>query len=166
LEALCKNLGLDPAERTAIIGGIVPQGGPNPSISGRAMVTVGDAAGLTNPFSSGGIHSALHSGRIAAETIVRGLESDGPVDLSSYETVMRDSPFCDPTLVEARCLLDDLTDEQWNFMLNAFKDRDLKGLGKMRSVTRMIVNSPFALPQIWALRSMGKAFRSYGTWGW
>ncbi len=166
LDALCRDLGLDPDDRMAMTGGIVPQGGPNPRISGKAMVTVGDAAGLINPCSAGGVHAALHSGRVAAKHIIDALESGHPEDLGGYEREMRSSPFCEPMLMEARTILDELTDEQWNFIVKTLLERDVSRLKGMKAVSRILFNSPFTMPQVWNLRTLGKAFTSYGTWGW
>jgi digeranylgeranylglycerophospholipid reductase len=166
LDALCHDLGLSPDDRTAMTGGLIPQGGPNPAMSGKAMVTVGDAAGLINPCSAGGIHAALHSGRIAAEHIVAAIEKGNTSDLSGYEKEIRSTPFCEPCLIEARNFMDALTDEQWDFIVKSLQERDLSRLMNMKVLTRLIAKSPFALPQLWSLRTLGKAFRSYGTWGW
>jgi hypothetical protein len=59
-----------------------------------------------------------------------------------------------------------LTDEQWNFIILNLRERDVSRLSSMKVLRKLMVNSPFALPQIWNLRTLGKAFRSYGTWGW
>jgi digeranylgeranylglycerophospholipid reductase len=166
LDDLCHRLGLDTGDRTSTTGGMIPQGGPNPSLSSRAMVTVGDAAGLINPCSAGGIHAALHSGRLAAEHIVEAFRSGDPTDLSTYETAIKATPLCDPSLMEARAFMDGLTDEQWNFIILNLRERDVSRLSSMKVLKKLMVNSPFALPQIWSLRTLGKAFRSYGTWGW
>ncbi|UCC92735.1 MAG: NAD(P)/FAD-dependent oxidoreductase [Thermoplasmata archaeon] len=166
LDSLCDRIGMDPDDRTSMTGGAIPQGGPNPALSAKALVTVGDAAGLINPCSAGGIHAALHSGRLAAEHIVDAFSRKEPTDLSSYEKAIRETPFCDPALIEARAFMDGLTDEQWNFIVKSLQERDVSKLMSIKVLKRLMVNSPFALPQIWSLRTLGKAFRSYGTWGW
>ncbi len=166
LDGLCNKLGLDPGDRSSMGGGIVPLSGVNERIAGESMVTVGDAAGLINPCSAGGIHPALHSGRVAAEHIVRALEADGPHDLTPYEKEMRSTPFCEPVLQDARSFIDGLDDEQWNFIVKTLRDRDVSRIMGMKALSRLIVDSPFALTQLWSLRALGKTFRSYGTWGW
>jgi flavin-dependent dehydrogenase len=49
--------------------------GPVAYRSGRsAFLAIGDAAGMIDPFCGEGMHHALDSGRIAAESVIRGLE--------------------------------------------------------------------------------------------
>jgi digeranylgeranylglycerophospholipid reductase len=166
LDALCIDLGIDPEARVSMSGGLIPQSGPNKVISGRTMVTVGDAAGLVNPCSAGGIHSAMHSGRVAAQHIAEALARGHPIDVRGYEQDIRSSPFCDPVLLEARQFMDDLTDEQWDYIISSVRDMDMSRLIRFKVLSRIITQSPFTTPQIWSLRAIGKAFKSYGTWGW
>lgn len=54
----------------AITGGAIPSGGllePVATIGTATVLLAGDAAGLTNPVTGAGIHSALVSGRMAGE---------------------------------------------------------------------------------------------------
>ena len=166
LDALCADLGLDPEAKLSMTGGMIPQNGPNNIISGRAMVAVGDAAGLINPCSAGGIHAALHSGRVAAQHIAMALKHGDPVDLSGFESEIRSTTFCDPVLMETRQFMDDLTDEQWDFVIRSIKDRDMSRMLSIRALSRLITNSPFTMTQLRSLRAMDKAFRAYGKWGW
>jgi flavin-dependent dehydrogenase len=133
---------------------------------GEAIVTVGDAAGLANPCSSGGIHPALHSGRVAAETIIKAHGSHDPFDLSAYEREMRSSPICSPLVTEAREYLDGLTDDQWNWVVAALKARDEGRLKGLDSISRFLLDSPFAVTHVWKFKALGKAFDTYTTWGW
>jgi len=57
-----------------------------PPIKGRVL-WVGDAAGLMDPFSAEGIYSALVSGHLAADAVVRHLQSDVP--LTHYDQLLR-----------------------------------------------------------------------------
>lgn len=166
LDALCRELGLDPADRTGITGGVIPQGGPSPRLAGEGIVTVGDAAGLANPCSSGGIHPALHSGRVAAGVIAEAFGSGDPRDLGAYESEMRSAPICSPVLKEAREFLDELTDAHWDTVLALLRARDMGQLKGMGSLSRFILDSPFAISQLWRLRILGKAYDTYSTWGW
>ncbi len=52
-------------------------------IAGEMAITVGDAAGMADEFTQEGIYYGVQSGRLAARSIIRALESDG--DLYRYE---------------------------------------------------------------------------------
>jgi geranylgeranyl reductase family protein len=58
-----------------------------PLVSGRMML-VGDAAGLVDPLTGEGIHSAIASGRLAAAHIAQHLRGDAP-DLEGYGRAVR-----------------------------------------------------------------------------
>lgn len=75
----------------------IPEGGyhaiPN-RLSAHGLLAIGDCVGFVNVPALKGIHYAMESGRLAAETIFKSLtsqtESEVP-DLSSYETSVRES---------------------------------------------------------------------------
>ncbi|WP_162251864.1 geranylgeranyl reductase family protein [Massilia sp. Root335] len=67
-----------------LIGGPLHSGmDPQRCAAGNALVT-GDAAGLVDPFTGEGIHTALASGRCAAQVLVRALCADDPALLAEY----------------------------------------------------------------------------------
>lgn len=59
---------------------------PSRSAAGRGVLLVGDAAGLVDPFTGEGIHSALESGKMAAQVLADALAAPDPMeaDLSAY----------------------------------------------------------------------------------
>jgi flavin-dependent dehydrogenase len=66
LERVAPRLGLDPAARIELRGGLIPCGGLVRPFANSHVLLVGDAAGLVSPLTGGGIHRALHFGRRAA----------------------------------------------------------------------------------------------------
>jgi electron-transferring-flavoprotein dehydrogenase len=83
---------LDGGKRVAWGAKAIPEGGywamPKPSAPG--MVICGDSAGMVNVPILKGIHYAIHSGIMAAETIFNRLK-DGGTDLSEYDRRVEDS---------------------------------------------------------------------------
>ncbi len=61
-------------------GALLPTGGPIARTYSDRCVLIGDAAGMVNPLTGGGIHYAMLAGRYAACVLTRCLEND---DLSS-----------------------------------------------------------------------------------
>jgi electron-transferring-flavoprotein dehydrogenase len=70
----------------------IPEGGywAMPTLHAPGMVICGDAAGMVNVPKLKGIHYAIHSGILAAETIYRQLKA-GSHDFSAYEQAVHDS---------------------------------------------------------------------------
>ncbi len=57
----------------------------------RRLIRVGDAAGFMDPIFSAGVYLAMHSGKLAAEAVVKSLESghDGGHPFRAYERRVR-----------------------------------------------------------------------------
>ena len=70
----------------------IPEGGywAMPKLSRPGMVIAGDAAGMVNVPKLKGIHYAIQSGMLAAETIYEQLKA-GSSDFSAYEQAVEDS---------------------------------------------------------------------------
>jgi electron-transferring-flavoprotein dehydrogenase len=91
---------LHPRVRKILAGGkrvawgakAIPEGGywAMPKLHAPGMVICGDAAGLVNVPKLKGIHYAIRSGMLAAETIYRQLKA-GSRDFSAYEQAVLDS---------------------------------------------------------------------------
>jgi electron-transferring-flavoprotein dehydrogenase len=83
---------LEGGKRVAWGAKAIPEGGywamPKPSAPG--MVICGDSAGMVNVPILKGIHYAIHSGILAAETIFKRLR-DGGTDFSEYDKRVEDS---------------------------------------------------------------------------
>jgi electron-transferring-flavoprotein dehydrogenase len=83
---------LEGGKRAAWGAKAIPEGGywamPKPSAPG--MVICGDSAGMVNVPILKGIHYAIHSGIMAAETIFERLR-DGGTDFSAYDKRVEDS---------------------------------------------------------------------------
>src|SRR3569623_2676 len=58
--------------------GLIPCGGVVPNLGTGRVMLVGDAAGMVSPVTGGGIHTALHFGRRAAQLVSDHLEDRGP----------------------------------------------------------------------------------------
>jgi len=97
---LLQELKLHPVARRILAGGrrvawgakAIPEGGwwAMPTLHAPGMVICGDAAGMVNVPKLKGIHYALRSGMLAAETLHRRLKA-GSRDFSTYEAAVRGS---------------------------------------------------------------------------
>jgi len=83
---------LDPGRRVAWGAKAIPEGGwwAMPGLHAPGMVLCGDAGGMVNVPKLKGIHYAIRSGILAAETIYRQLRT-GSNDFSAYEQAVHES---------------------------------------------------------------------------
>lgn len=58
-------------------GGLIPCGGLVEPFARGNVILLGDSAGIVSPLTAGGIHTALHYGKILGETIAEHLKNDG-----------------------------------------------------------------------------------------
>ena len=58
-------------------GGLIPVGGLVSPFSCGNVILLGDSAGIVSPLTAGGIHTALHYGKILGETIAKNLLHGG-----------------------------------------------------------------------------------------
>jgi geranylgeranyl reductase family protein len=84
LAALCCRYGFDPGELEGVRGHHLPVRVPGSTIARGPVALVGDAAGLVDPLSGEGIHTAFLSGRLAAEAALGFLAGEAE-DLSPYQ---------------------------------------------------------------------------------
>jgi len=63
--------------------GLIPCGGTLPQLGRGPVLLVGDAAGMVSPMTGGGIHTALHYGRRAAQLVSDHLDDRGPNPVSA-----------------------------------------------------------------------------------
>jgi geranylgeranyl reductase family protein len=84
LDALTSHYALDPATVSVTKGHHLPTRAPGRQIVRGRTLLVGDAAGLVDPMSGEGLHSAFVSGRIAARAVQLYCEGRAP-DLRHYE---------------------------------------------------------------------------------
>lgn len=59
-------------------GGRIPVGGPVYPMGKQGVMLIGDAAGLVSPLTAGGIHTAIHFGRLAGLAVTDHLLEQGP----------------------------------------------------------------------------------------
>ena len=64
--------------------GLIPTGGPVEPIGRGRVMLIGDAAGLVSPVTGGGIHTALHFGRRAAQLVGEYLYDRGGHPLEAF----------------------------------------------------------------------------------
>jgi len=106
-------------------GGAIPLGVAGRLQRGRAVL-IGDAGGLTNPFTGGGLYPAARSARIAAEVIDRFLR--GETRRIEYEARMRRDFVASDLHLKARAVLASLSNEELSRLGSAMDGLIFPGL--------------------------------------
>ena len=75
---------LDTLDVGARRSGLIPTGGPVAPLGRGRVLLIGDAAGIVSPVTGGGIHTALHFGRRAAQLVGDYLFDRGPHPLAVF----------------------------------------------------------------------------------
>ena len=94
--AFCRAHGIDPSKARAKIAGQIPFRYLFTRYAWNGVAVAGDAAGVANPISGGGIHPALWSGRVAGAIGAEALAAGDVARLDRYDRVLRASAFLDP----------------------------------------------------------------------
>lgn len=68
---------LDQARIIGRRGGLIPVGGLVKPFASEQVILLGDAAGIVSPLTAGGIHTALHFGRILGDALAQHLHCGG-----------------------------------------------------------------------------------------
>ena len=191
LKNFCRNfLKVDPEKKLSQNGGLIPRAGPIPNFSVPGAYVVGDAAGLTNPITKGGIHVALLSAQIAVHACRLALEgpsSDSvipphaietrkaarmnaflPEDTEPhtwYEKVLRAQAYCDPKFIEESKLIYTLPLEVMNHIGDIYDGNNYDKLpwGRMLKV---LAKNPSLIPMATKLLKIKANFKITEQYGW
>jgi len=165
LDVFCRSIGLDPAKRTALNAGTIPRSGPLPSMAGDGVIAVGDAAGLTNPVTKGGVHAALFSGRIAAVHLEKALERDDPALLKAYSDELLASPFCSKQLMTDGKLIYSLSLREAEFVGDILHERNFSRIAWGTAI-KEVLKHPSLARKIPLFCKIQKALGLSEKYGW
>jgi len=98
LKSFCDVRAIKAVERRS---GLIPSGGTLSNLGTRRVMLVGDAAGMVSPVTGGGIHTALHFGRRAAQLASDWLDDRGPHPVAALK---REAPRYTAKLMMRRTL--------------------------------------------------------------
>jgi len=154
LDKFCKKMGFKMEKRKSVGGGLLPKKIILESFEKSSALIVGDAAGLTNPLFGGGIHAALFSGRLAAETICKSLELGDLSRLKEYDRKIKNSSFTSPLLHKVSEIFYSLKNEEYNFIGEVFNGKNWKNVSYFNIFKKFLIKPKFFLKLIdfWTLK--------------
>ena len=165
LGQFCKSLDIDVGKRKTTNAGILPFDYKLSSLTKDTAMIVGDAAGMTNPVSGGGIHAAVASGRISGETAVKALETENLNLIPEYEKRIRKEPYLDPILLKCAKYFMKWDDDDWNFLGEILDGRDQSELTMFNGFLKMLKH-PKYFARSRELLLIRKAMRINQKYGW
>jgi len=99
--------------------GVVPVGGQRISLFKENAFLIGDAGGLADPLSGGGIGNGMVSGKIAATLILEKREKE-------YDKIIKNLPFFLPSLLEASQIIYSLENELFEDLAEFLEKKELE----------------------------------------
>lgn len=142
--------------------GIIRVSGPLNKLVYDGTIICGDAAGLTNPITKGGIHAALTSGRFAGEIAIKALEGENFSEkmLMQYQKSIYSTPFAEKVLLEGMDTMSTLSDNEWIILGNAIRQK---------SIIKKVLAFPLKRSSIGIFKKLiilKKSFNISKSYGW
>ena len=165
LQGFLRERGLDPKKAVGYNVGRIPRSGILPSYVKDQVLIAGDAGGLTNPITKGGVHAALFSGRTAAEVVEKAIEENDMDLLKHYDKKIKGSTFASPQLMDYGKLIYDLTDEEANMVGEIMDGRPISEYSFLKAF-KVALKNPKIVPRVTKLLKIKKALDLSQIYGW
>ena len=165
LHMLCEQFNFNIKKRIKTTGGLVPY---HFSLTGRVSdqaILVGDAAGLTNPVTGGGIHAALYSGKLAGSLISQALNEENNSILHQYDSIINRSLFVHPIHRKTAEYFKHWNNKDWEFLGNAAHGLDMADLSLTKCL-RIGLKYPLYLLRAKELLTIRKDMIINQRYGW
>jgi digeranylgeranylglycerophospholipid reductase len=166
MAVLCEELQVPMDRIVKKTGGDIPHTYRLSSLAAPGLAIIGDAAGMTNPVYGGGIHPALHSGKVAGEVAVEALKRGDMNHMLEHDRRIRQSPFFDDILWKTSKLFASWDDAHYNFAGDVLDHRDTKELSSAGILWRLLTRHPKYLLELRDLMTMRQGLRLTQRYGW
>ncbi|PSG97574.1 hypothetical protein BRD56_04320 [Thermoplasmatales archaeon SW_10_69_26] len=117
---------------------------------------IGDAAGLTNPLTKGGLAAIIHSARLLADAVEEADEasSKGPTAAERYANSVRNHPISHPSFEEGLEIMLDWDNEDFERLARFAPETVEAGGGQIKEKLLLALGmgtNPTLIPEIWTL---------------
>ncbi len=165
LDTFCAMHGFDPKDRIASLTGYIPDRCPPRRFHSNGVVWVGDAAGLVHPLTRAGIHLALHSGRVAGESIVHALRSGDLRTLAAYQDTINN--LLPPLRRQWRQFrwVRAVPDRVWNAIGDIMDERNFDAL-PFRNVPLFLLRHAWMVPWMLRFHDLQATYRTTMPFTW
>jgi digeranylgeranylglycerophospholipid reductase len=165
LEGFLKEHNLDPKKAVGKNMGRIPRSGILPKYVKDQVLIIGDAGGLTNPVTKGGVHAALYSGRLAAEAILKAREANEMVLLEQYDQQIKKSGFALDELMKNGKLLYTINDEEANAVGDIVDGGSIMDFSYFKAMM-VGMRNPKILPKVPIFLKIKRAIELSMKYGW
>ncbi len=165
LHQFCDRFSFDRSKKIRMTGGLVPYHFQMPSRVTDHAVIIGDAAGLTNPVTGGGIHAALYSGKQAGKLVSTCLQQNNPSALKRYDALIEQSLFLHPIHRRTSQYFQQWTNKDWHFLGDAAHGLDMADLSLLKCL-KIGINHPRYLLRAKELLTIRKDMKLNQKYGW
>lgn len=125
-----------------------PVGGINKKISADNLLVVGDAAGMVNPLTGGGIISGMHGGLIAGEIAAAAIKEGDVSAKRLFEYDERSQEEIGDSFnkyLKSRDYLESLSDDELDSIAKAFNETEFERISTTELLKVLVKVSPKAL---------------------
>ncbi|MEN3043736.1 MAG: NAD(P)/FAD-dependent oxidoreductase [Candidatus Hydrothermales bacterium] len=143
-------------EKIKVVAGRIPFSKPVFPDDPEGLLRVGDSIGAVHPFTAGGIHGALTTGRIAAETIIKFFESRNLNNI--YYKKLKKIPIFKNSLWNKQSRLFSKNSKEWDEIGRLMNKRIYKEIPWIRAFFYLFFN-PFSTFNILFFLNLQKAFK-------
>ena len=139
--------------KSAGVGSVHNRGGAIPflirpaAFHGWRSMLVGDAAGLANSITYGGIYAAVMSGKMAAEAGISALERDISYP-RNYDSMLKNSDFFQKDPVKEHRMVYGMSAEEMEILGSIASDRYMDEIDLDRSFLKLIKGHPAMIPRV------------------
>ncbi len=165
LKKFCNNIGTSPEKRKDINAGLIPFDFKFETRAREGVMIVGDAAGMANPVTGGGIHAALASGKVAGEIAVKALKKSDWSFTKQYDVKIKKTPYLDKNQLKTAQYFQGWGDDEREFLGRAMHGLEMKDLTLLKSFWMGLKNPKYLL-RTRELLTVRKAMLINKKYGW
>ncbi|MEO0280040.1 MAG: NAD(P)/FAD-dependent oxidoreductase [candidate division WOR-3 bacterium] len=156
IQKLIEKFGFKNREKVKKIAGKIPFSKPLFPKDYKGILRVGDAIGAVHPYTAGGIHGALTTGRIAAETLIDYFEKEGINEI--YYKKLKELPLFRDSLWNKQNKLFSKNSKEWDEIGKLMHKRIYSKTPWIRAIFYLFFN-PFSTFNLLFFLNLQKEFK-------
>jgi digeranylgeranylglycerophospholipid reductase len=165
LRSFCAAHGFDGRTRISVQCGYIPDTYTGDRVYRDGVLWVGDAAGLVHPITKGGIHLALHTGKLAGDTIAGALREGYLGRLGEYQDRVGELARSFKKQWRQSRWVAAVPDRVWNAMGSIMDGKHFDGL-PFRRLPGFFLTYPWMVPWFLRFHDLQHVYRKTMRFSW